>query len=162
MIVVFSYSNNLPLSSFISIFSFLVLLTCCFGGYFCYSFCPCGMPEFTFVFALLAWIRVFLTFISSEKFSIYMRKSGDKFLKTLRILAVELVREFSRPIALTVRLTVNIIVGHLIRIILYQLLELNLGNFYLWIIIFAIMMECFVFFIQSYIFSRLIFLYLSE
>lgn len=120
------------------------------------------MPEFTFVFALLAWIRVFLTFISSEKFSIYISKSGDKFLKTLSILAVELVREFSRPIALTVRLTVNIIVGHLISIILYQLLELSLGNFYLWIIIFAIIIECFVFFIQSYIFSRLIFLYLRE
>jgi F0F1-type ATP synthase membrane subunit a len=162
LIGVFSYSNTLPLSSFISIFSFLILLTCCFGGYFCYSFCPCGIPEFTFVFALLAWIRVFLTFISSEKFSIYISKSGDKFLKTLSILAVELVREFSRPIALTVRLTVNIIVGHLISIMLYQLLELSLGNFYLWIIIFAIIIECFVFFIQSYIFSRLIFLYLSE
>lgn len=60
-----------------------------------------------------------------------MRKSGDKFLKTLRILAVELVREFSRPIALTVRLTVNIIVGHLISIILYQALELSLGDFYI-------------------------------
>jgi len=162
LIGVFSYRNSLPLSSFISIFSFLVLLTCCFGGYFCYSFCPCGMPEFTFVFALLAWIRVFLTFISSEKFSIYISKSGDKFLKTLSILAVELVREFSRPIALTVRLTVNIIVGHLISIMLYQLLELRLGNFYLWIIVFAILIECFVFFIQSYIFSRLIFLYLRE
>jgi F0F1-type ATP synthase membrane subunit a len=60
-----------------------------------------------------------------------MRKSGDKFLKTLRILAVELVREFSRPVALTVRLTVNIIVGHLISMILYQALELSLGNFYI-------------------------------
>ena len=76
-------------------------------------------------------MRVFITFISSEKFSIYIRKSGDKFLKTLSILAVELVSEFSRPIALTVRLTVNIIVGHLISIMLYQLLELSLGNFYL-------------------------------
>jgi F0F1-type ATP synthase membrane subunit a len=35
------------------------------------------------------------------------------------------VREFSRPLALTVRLTVNIMVGHLISIIIYQLVELN-------------------------------------
>uniref|UniRef100_A0AC34QBV0 NADH-ubiquinone oxidoreductase chain 1 n=1 Tax=Panagrolaimus sp. JU765 TaxID=591449 RepID=A0AC34QBV0_9BILA len=88
-------------------------------GYFSYSFTPCGIVE------------AFLTFISREKFSIYIRKSGDKFLKTLRILAVELVREFSRPIALTVRLTVNIIVGHLIRIMIYQLLELSLGDLYI-------------------------------
>lgn len=107
-------------------------------------------------------MRSFLTFVSREKFSIYISKSGDKFLKTLRILAVELVREFSRPIALTVRLTVNIMVGHLIRMIIYQLLELSLGDFYIWLTVFAIIMECFVFFIQSYIFSRLVFLYLNE
>lgn len=162
LVGVFSYRNSLPLSSFISIITFLILLTCCFGGYFCYSFCPCGIPEFTFVYALLAWLSVFLTFISSEKFSIYISKSGDKFLKTLRILAVELVSEFSRPIALTVRLTVNIIVGHLIRIIIYQAIEVSLGKFYIWLTLLAIIIECFVFFIQSYIFSRLIFLYLRE
>lgn len=162
LVGVFRYRSSLPLSSFISVFTFLVLLTCCFGGYFCYSFCPCGMPEFTFTYAILAWLRAFLTFISSEKFSIYIRKSGDKFLKTLRILAVELVSEFSRPVALTVRLTVNIIVGHLIRMIIYQVLEFSLGNFYIWFTLLAIMIECFVFFIQSYIFSRLIFLYLRE
>lgn len=162
LIDVFSYNKNLPLSSFISVFIFLVLLTCCFGGYFCYSFCPCGIVEFTLTYALLAWIRAFLVFISSEKFSIYIRKSGDSFLKTLSILAVELVSEFSRPIALTVRLTVNIIVGHLISMMLYQALELIIGDIYIWITLFAIIIECFVFFIQSYIFSRLIFLYLRE
>ena len=72
-----------------------------------------------------------MVFISSEKFSIYIRKAGDTFLKTLRMLAVELVREFSRPIALTVRLTVNIIVGHLISIIIYQALELMIGDIYI-------------------------------
>lgn len=72
-----------------------------------------------------------LTFISSEKFSVYIRKPGDTFLKTFRMLLVEIVSEFSRPLALTVRLTVNIIVGHLIRIILYQALELNLGDQYI-------------------------------
>nr|AJF94005.1 ATP synthase F0 subunit 6 [Halicephalobus gingivalis] len=162
LIDVFSYNKNLPLSSFISVFIFLVLLTCCFGGYFCYSFCPCGMVEFTLTYALLAWMSAFLVFISSEKFSIYMSKAGDSFLKTLSMLAVELVSEFSRPIALTVRLTVNIMVGHLISMMLYQALELMIGDMYIWITLFAIMMECFVFFIQSYIFSRLIFLYLSE
>ena len=39
--------------------------------------------------------------------------------------------EFSRPIALTVRLTVNIIVGHLISIIIYQAIELSLGKIYI-------------------------------
>nr|YP_009229283.1 ATP synthase F0 subunit 6 [Allodiplogaster sudhausi]ALT06536.1 ATP synthase F0 subunit 6 [Allodiplogaster sudhausi] len=162
LIDVFSYNSKLPLSSVISIFTFLLLLVCNFGGYFTYSFCPCGMVEFTFVYAMTAWMTTFLTFISSEKFSVYMSKDGDGVLKTISMLMVELVSEFSRPLALTVRLTVNIMVGHLISMMLYQGLELSLGEKYVWLSVLAIMMECFVFFIQSYIFSRLIYLYLSE
>lgn len=101
-------------------------------------------------------------FISSEKFSVYMRKSGDGYLKTTIMLLIELVREFSRPVALTVRLTVNIVVGHLIRMSLYSGLELLIGNRYFFLSLFAILIECFVFFIQRYIFSRLVFLYLNE
>lgn len=162
LVGVFRYTNTLPLRSVISIFTFIVLLTCCFGGYFTYSFCPCGMVEFTFVYAAVAWLSTLLTFISREKFSVYIRKPGDTYLKTLRILLIEIVREFSRPLALTVRLTVNITVGHLVRIMLYQGLELRIGDQYIWLSILAIIIECFVFFIQSYIFSRLIFLYLNE
>nr|QPF22258.1 ATP synthase F0 subunit 6 [Ophidascaris sp. CYZ-2020] len=162
LVMVFSYTGELPLSSVISIFTFLVLLTCCFGGYFMYSFCPCGMIEFTFVYAVVAWLSTFLTFISGEKFSIYITKAGDGFLETFSMLLVEVVSEISRPLALTVRLTVNVLVGHMISMMLYQLLELTLGIFYVWLTVFAIMMECFVFFIQSYIFSRLIYLYLNE
>ena len=162
LVGVFSYTVSLPLSSVISVATFIILLTCCFGGYFTYSFCPFGIVEFTFVYAAVAWMRTLLTFISSEKFSIYMRKDGDSFLKTFRILLVEIVREFSRPLALTVRLTVNIIVGHLISIALYQGLELRMGEKYVWLSVFAIIIECLVFFIQSYIFSRLIYLYLNE
>ncbi|NP_006956.1 ATP synthase F0 subunit 6 (mitochondrion) [Caenorhabditis elegans] len=162
LVGVFSYTNTLPLSSVISIFTFIVLLTCCFGGYFTYSFCPCGMVEFTFVYAAVAWLSTLLTFISSEKFSVYMSKPGDTYLKTLSMLLIEIVSEFSRPLALTVRLTVNITVGHLVSMMLYQGLELSMGDQYIWLSILAIMMECFVFFIQSYIFSRLIFLYLNE
>nr|AGY95425.1 ATP synthase F0 subunit 6 [Hypodontus macropi] len=162
LVGVFSYTKVLPLSSVISVFTFIVLLICCFGGYFTYSFCPCGMVEFTFVYAMIAWLSTLLTFVSGEKFSVYMSKGGDSYLKTFSMLLVEIVSEFSRPLALTVRLTVNIMVGHLISMMLYMGIENFLGEKYLWISIFAIMMECFVFFIQSYIFSRLIYLYLNE
>ena len=84
-----------------------------------------------------------------------MRKGGDSYVKTFVMFLIELVREFSRPVALTVRLTVNIVVGHLISMRLYSGLELFLGNKYSFLSLFAILMECFVFFIQRYIFSRL-------
>nr|YP_009312553.1 ATP synthase F0 subunit 6 [Phocanema krabbei]AOV63315.1 ATP synthase subunit 6 [Phocanema krabbei] len=162
LVTVFSYTDDLPLSSIISIFTFVILLVCCFGGYLSYSFCPCGMIEFTFVYAIVAWMGTFFTFTTSEKFSIYIAKEGDGFLKTFSMLLVEIVSEISRPLALTVRLTVNVLVGHMISMMIYQPLELTLGFGYVWLTVFAIMMECFVFFIQSYIFSRLIYLYLSE
>nr|YP_009312565.1 ATP synthase F0 subunit 6 [Contracaecum ogmorhini sensu lato Australia]AOV63327.1 ATP synthase subunit 6 [Contracaecum ogmorhini sensu lato Australia] len=162
LVVVFSYDGDLPLSSVISIFTFVVLLTCCFGGYFTYSFCLCGMLEFTFVYAVVAWMSTFFTFISSEKFSVYITKEGDGFLKTFSMLLVEVVSEISRPLALTVRLTVNVLVGHMISMMIYRFLELTAGAGYVWLTVLAIMMECFVFFIQSYIFSRLIYLYLNE
>ena len=127
---VFGLEKKLPLSSFLSRMIFLLLLILCFLSYFSYSFCICGIIEFTFFFALVSWLRTFIVFINSESFSVYISKSGDNFLKTLRIFLVELVREFSRPVALTVRLTVNIIVGHLVRIILFNLLELSSGYFY--------------------------------
>jgi F0F1-type ATP synthase membrane subunit a len=50
----------------------------------------------------------------------------------------------------------------LIRLLVYLFLENSVGYFYTWVSIFAIIMECFVFFIQRYIFSRLIYLYLNE
>ena len=71
-----------------------------------------------------------MRFMSSEKFSVYISKNNDKFLKTFRMLIVEIVSEFSRPLALTVRLTVNIMVGHLISIMLYMGVENFLGEKY--------------------------------
>nr|ANG44567.1 ATP synthase F0 subunit 6 [Angiostrongylus cantonensis] len=159
---VFSYSLNYSMSYMISFFTFIVLLLFCFGGYFSYSFCVCGMLEFTLLYALVAWLTTVLAMISSMKISVYLSKSGDKFLKTFSMLMVEVVSELSRPMALTIRLTVNVMVGHLIVGFLYMSIEGVLGNGYVWLMVLAIMMECFVFFIQSYIFSRLIYLYLNE
>nr|QCS25194.1 ATP synthase F0 subunit 6 [Angiostrongylus cantonensis]QCS25206.1 ATP synthase F0 subunit 6 [Angiostrongylus cantonensis]QCS25218.1 ATP synthase F0 subunit 6 [Angiostrongylus cantonensis]QCS25230.1 ATP synthase F0 subunit 6 [Angiostrongylus cantonensis]WKT13325.1 ATP synthase F0 subunit 6 [Angiostrongylus cantonensis] len=159
---VFSYGLNYSMSYMISFFTFIVLLLFCFGGYFSYSFCVCGMLEFTLLYALVAWLTTVLVMISSMKISVYLSKSGDKFLKTFSMLMVEVVSELSRPMALTIRLTVNVMVGHLIVGFLYMSIEGVLGNGYVWLMVLAIMMECFVFFIQSYIFSRLIYLYLNE
>nr|YP_007024795.1 ATP synthase F0 subunit 6 [Aelurostrongylus abstrusus]AFT65555.1 ATP synthase F0 subunit 6 [Aelurostrongylus abstrusus] len=146
-------------------FLFLLFLFCyffCFFGYFSYSFCVCGMLEFTLVYSLVAWLATIFVLMSGVKFSVYLSKVGDSFLKTFSMLLVEVVSELSRPLALTIRLTVNVMVGHMIVGFLYILLEGLLGEGFVWFMIFAVMMECFVFFIQSYIFSRLIYLYLNE
>nr|YP_010575576.1 ATP synthase F0 subunit 6 [Varestrongylus eleguneniensis]UZM11416.1 ATP synthase F0 subunit 6 [Varestrongylus eleguneniensis] len=159
---VFSYSVNMPMSYVISCYTFLVLLIFCFGGYFSYSFCVCGMLEFTLMYSLVAWFSTVLVMMSSNKVSVYLSKSGDSFLKTFTMLLIEVVSELSRPVALTIRLTVNVMVGHLIVAMIYMGMMGILGESFVWFTVLAIMMECFVFFIQSYIFSRLIYLYLNE
>lgn len=50
----FSYDVALLSSTLVSYFTFVVLLICCFGGYFTYSICLCGILEFTFIYALIA------------------------------------------------------------------------------------------------------------
>ena len=162
LLEVFSYRVVFSMSYLVSFFTFLVLLFFCFGGYFSYSFCVCGMLEFTLVYSLLAWLATVLVMVSGIKFSVYLSKLGDGFLKTVSIIMVEVVSELSRPLALTIRLTVNVTVGHLIVGFLYVRIEGFLGEVFTGFTIFAIMIECFVFFIQSYIFSRLIYLYLNE
>lgn len=59
-----------------------------------------------------------------------MSKSGDTFSKTLVILMIELVSEFSRPFSLTIRLTVNVSVGHLICLMVYNLLEFSSFDYF--------------------------------
>uniref|UniRef100_A0A0M3I938 CNNM transmembrane domain-containing protein n=1 Tax=Ascaris lumbricoides TaxID=6252 RepID=A0A0M3I938_ASCLU len=57
------------------------------------------MVEFTFVYAMVASLSTFLTFIPREKFSVYIAKVGDRFLKTFSMLLVEVISEISRPLA---------------------------------------------------------------
>lgn len=51
---VFSFRKNLFLRRLISLNCFLFLLLCCYGGYFSYSFRPCGIIEFTLFLSLIS------------------------------------------------------------------------------------------------------------
>nr|YP_003433810.1 ATP synthase F0 subunit 6 [Metastrongylus pudendotectus]ACX85136.1 ATP synthase F0 subunit 6 [Metastrongylus pudendotectus] len=160
--MIFGYLKDYSMSYIISFFTLMILLLFCFGGYFSYSLCVCSMLEFTLSYSLVAWLTTIFLMVSGFKFSVYLSKVGDVYLKSFSMMMVEIVSELSRPLALTIRLTVNITVGHLIIGFLYYGLEFFFGELFVFLYIFSILMECFVFFIQSYIFSRLIYLYLNE
>lgn len=106
-------------------------------------------------------MSTFLTLISTQCFTAYLIKSGDGYFKSLFLMLIELISEFSRPIALTVRLTANVMVGHLLVAGSYMLVVI-VSPYFVFINVFLIFIESFVFFIQSYIFSRLIYFYLNE
>jgi len=102
-----------------------------------------------------------LNYFKREGFIKYISKFGDRFFQTLLILPIELAREFSRPFSLTIRLRVNIIVGHFLRKGVY-LLIFYLGFRNSLIFVFAVFLEIFVFLVQRFVFSILLVIYLNE
>jgi F0F1-type ATP synthase membrane subunit a len=73
---------------------------------------------------------------------------------------IEIVREFSRPLSLSIRLFVNITVGHTLCLVGFDLYEFVVGSFIH--SLFLILMESVVFLIQRYIFSRLVYMYMGD
>uniref|UniRef100_A0A0K0FLV9 F-ATPase protein 6 n=1 Tax=Strongyloides venezuelensis TaxID=75913 RepID=A0A0K0FLV9_STRVS len=142
-------------------FLFITLLVFNLGGLLPYSYSFFRIIEFTLVFSLVAWMTSFLTFISSERFFLYLYKKGDNVFKSFFFIVIELISEFCRPVALTVRLTANVIIGHLVIKSLYYLMTFICPWFFFGYV-FIIIVECFVLIIQSYIFARLVQFYLNE
>lgn len=92
---------------------------------------------------------------------LYFRKENFTFLGSLFILLVELIRDISRPISLTVRLYVNLIIGHYLLIGVYLLCESISLNFF-FVTFFFLVLEVIIYILQTFIFTRLVYLYMSE
>lgn len=157
----FDFDKNKPNSYWLTTFLFITLLVFTLGGFLPYSFPFFRMAEFTLVFSLLAWMTAFLTFISRERFSLYLYPKGSSWLKNFFMIPIELISEFSRPLALTVRLTANVLVGHILIQVMYWLITF-VSPWFIIGYVFLISMECCVLVIQSYIFARLVQFYLNE
>lgn len=81
------------------------------------------------------------------------------------IVLIEIVRSVIRPITLSVRLTANIIAGHLLLTLIRQTIPPKLRFLLLGVctpLILLITLECGVALIQSYVFSMLSLLYVTE
>jgi F0F1-type ATP synthase membrane subunit a len=144
-----------------SILVFYFIFIFAFVGYFSYRFALLGLIYFTFVFARVSWLRTLLNYFKREGFIKYISKFGDRFFQTLLILPIELAREISRPFRLTIRLRVNILVGHFLSKGVYILI-FYFGFKRRLIFIFAIFLEIFVFLVQRFVFSILLVIYLNE
>lgn len=143
----------------ILIFFFIFMFT--FIGYFSYRYALLGLIYLTFLFARVRWLSTLLNYFKREGFIKYISKFGDSFFQTLLILPIELAREFSRPFSLTIRLRVNIMLGHFLRKGVYLLIfYLGLRNSL--VFIFAVFLEIFVFLVQRFVFSILLVIYLNE
>lgn len=118
-------------------------------------------------FALILWIRFLLyIFINKyKKFISHLIPIGTPIFLRIFIVFIETIRNIIRPVTLSIRLTANIITGHLLLILLRNIF-LDISNFFIPIrfilILFLIFLELAVSFIQAYVFIMLSILYLEE
>lgn len=130
----------------------------CFFSFLRYSFFNFLLPVFSFVYSIIAWLSSFWFFLGKLKYFISLIIDGESWKRSLFFLLVESSKEFARPLSLRVRLYLNLFIGDLL-LSLYYIVFTYASIYWLLIIFFGFLMEFFVFRIQSYIFSRLVFFY---
>jgi len=149
----------------LSVLFFILLLNVL--ALFPQNFANTGQLTVTLLLALSFWLSTLLfgVFMKTNNFLIHLVPQGTpSFLINFMVL-IELTRTLIRPITLCVRLTANIVAGHLLITLLNNFLISN-GSFMFFMIgvtpFVLTVLERAVAFIQAYVFVTLITLYANE
>lgn len=146
---------------------FIIIVANNFIGLFPYIFTRTSHLTFNLTVAFPIWITLMLFGWLKNTFHIFehLVPQGTPILLIPFIVLIETIRRFIRPITLTVRLTANIIAGHLLLTLLRRL-GTALDTQYLPILLITqialLTLETAVAIIQSYVFAVLITLYTRE
>lgn len=157
--------NLLNLLFYICIFTLILLRN--FIGLFPYIFTRSRHLIYSLSYSIPIWLRLifFGWLINTNHIFSHLIPQGTPIFLIPFIAIIETIRNLIRPITLAIRLTANIIAGHLLLTLLSQ--RASLINFYLIRLIILIQiilltLEFRVAIIQSYVFSILGILYLNE
>jgi F-type H+-transporting ATPase subunit a len=150
---------------FISIFLFISVNN--FLGLFPYIFTSSSHLTFTVALALPLWVGyiVYSTFLNLGRFLAHLVPLGTPYALMPFMVVIELVRRIIRPLTLSVRLAANIVAGHLLMVLVRSpitTIRLNFIALVISALLLLIMLELAVSFIQAYVFSTLISLYVIE
>jgi F-type H+-transporting ATPase subunit a len=150
---------------FISIFLFISVNN--FLGLFPYIFTSSSHLTFTVALALPLWVgyTVYSTFLNLGRFLAHLVPLGTPYALIPFMVVIELVRRIIRPLTLSVRLAANIVAGHLLMVLVRSpitTIRLNFIALVISALLLLIMLELAVSFIQAYVFSTLISLYVIE
>lgn len=146
---------------------FIIIALCNFLALFPHIFSISSHLLFTLPLSYSFWLGIII-FRWVSSFKIFLRHLipvGTPIGLISFIVVVELLRNFIRPLALTFRLTANIMAGHLLMSLIGgSLISLSfsfllVGSFFQSLLVF---MELGVSLIQAYVFSTLLLLYISE
>lgn len=163
-IIIKKKNNNFNLI-FISLFIFI--LTNNFIGLFPYIFTGTSHLSINLTLAFPLWLRIIIYgWINlTNHIFIHLVPQGTPNVLIPFIVLIETIRRIIRPITLTIRLTANIIAGHLLLTLLGNIgpkIILLIIPFLLIIQLILLILESAVAIIQSYVFSVLITLYARE
>nr|YP_010321797.1 ATP synthase F0 subunit 6 [Stenochironomus okialbus]UKO32998.1 ATP synthase F0 subunit 6 [Stenochironomus okialbus] len=154
-------------STFIAITLFSFILFNNFLGLFPYIFTSSSHLSFTLTLALPLWFSfMFFGWLTNTNhmFAHLVPQSTPALLMPFMVM-IESISNIIRPITLSVRLTANMIAGHLLLTLLSNTSN-NFNNYLLWILIFSqlllLTLETAVSIIQAYVFTILSTLYSSE
>nr|UYB77967.1 ATP synthase F0 subunit 6 [Argas persicus] len=160
----FSKTNMKFLSLFLSIF--WLILSMNFLGLYPYIFTPTSHINITSFMALPMWLSFMLFgwIMHFNKMFSHLVPLGTPIFLSSFMVCIETISNMIRPLTLAVRLSANMISGHLLICLLSNILHYNSLMFPLIIPVMLILMllESAVAMIQSYVFIMLTTLYLSE
>lgn len=163
ILIKYKFNTN-NLIYFIVLFIFITFNN--FLGLFPYIFTRSSHLIFPIIFALSIWIGLIIFgWLNNFKFIlIHLVPQNTPFILIFFIVLIELLRNIIRPLTLSIRLTANIIAGHLLLTLLAIFIN---KNFFVYNILrqtqrILIHLEIAVSFIQAYVFVILIILYLKE
>merc|ERR1712141_136481 len=144
---------------------FIICCTINFIGLTPYTFTPSRRISLTLGIAVCVWIFIEIGFIfkAIKRFLAHLVPAGTPDVLIPLIVVIELVRNFIRPITLSVRLAANIVAGHLLISLINRGAPMSLSmGFMLMGGLILFFLEVGVAFIQGYVFSTLRVIYLSE
>ena len=157
--------KQIPFTIFVFILSFIFVRSINFIGLTPYTFTPSRSISVTLRLALIVWLFIEVGYFLSalSRFLSHLVPAGTPNMLIPLIVLIELVRNFIRPITLSVRLAANMVAGHLlIRLInggdlsFHRVVFIVVGGLILFFL------EISVAFIQGYVFRTLRVMYISE
>nr|NP_996543.1 ATP synthase F0 subunit 6 [Ornithodoros porcinus]BAD12473.1 ATPase 6 [Ornithodoros porcinus] len=148
----------------VSIFWFI--LTNNFLGLYPYIFTATSHINLTTILALPLWLTIMIFgWINQTNFMFtHLVPLGTPMILSMFMVLIETVSNLIRPLTLSVRLTANMISGHLLLCLLSEIMQnYPSGNMFIFPVMTALLLlEMAVAIIQSYVFIILISLYLNE
>nr|UXO94118.1 ATP synthase F0 subunit 6 [Dolichovespula lama] len=163
--------NNFKKNNYNNVFMFisilLILLTINFTGLFPYIFTSTSHMSITLPLSLSIWLSImfFYWFKMTKLAFAHLVPLNTPTPLMMFMVLIETISNLIRPLTLAIRLSANMIAGHLLLCLLGstgQMLDMNLIMLLILSQILLFMLELAVSIIQSYVFMTLISLYSNE